>query len=321
MRRPVAPCAGPLRRLAAAAILAAAAALPATADTVLEAVYPARSGGGSEICGPTVETAFTVAGAGPVTIRVEWTSPWWFHRRRWARYSEFLFWNCEGRGCEGYSGYAPNLQGLVCSTRDPDPHVPNLPAVIEWVFEHTRTEPATLSTAIAPVCDCRWIGDTERCVQTAEQFRVTVDAGAGVVLTLDRPGSYLPEPVPPDPAEIVAAATVANGATVRNGPTAVTTFTLDRALYLARITTYHWNGGRGAPAGTITLVAPDGSLLGPWQAEGRPGSGAQNVNWVAEPGILLQPGTYGVIDSDPATWSQNAGSGGRGFVWVEGVWR
>ncbi len=30
------------------------------------------------------------------------------------------------------------------------------------------------------------------------------------------------------------------------------------------------------------------------------------------------PGTYAVIDSDPATWSQNAGSGGAGMAWADG---
>jgi hypothetical protein len=31
----------------------------------------------------------------------------------------------------------------------------------------------------------------------------------------------------------------------------------------------------------------------------------------------LPPGSYRVIDPDPATWSQNEGSGGAGFATVD----
>ncbi len=35
----------------------------------------------------------------------------------------------------------------------------------------------------------------------------------------------------------------------------------------------------------------------------------------------VSPGTYTEIDSDPATWSQNAGSGGAGMAWADGCYR
>jgi hypothetical protein len=32
--------------------------------------------------------------------------------------------------------------------------------------------------------------------------------------------------------------------------------------------------------------------------------------------LTLPAGTYTVLDSDPATWSQNAETGGQGIIWV-----
>lgn len=106
---------------------------------------------------------------------------------------------------------------------------------------------------------------------------------------------------------------------VENGPRAPTTFTLSKAADVARITTYHWNGGRGAAPGTIALRGADGRVHGPFPARAHGGSGrAAPLYWVAEPRIGLAPGTYTVVDSDPATWSHNAASGYRGMVKVEG---
>jgi hypothetical protein len=42
-----------------------------------------------------------------------------------------------------------------------------------------------------------------------------------------------------------------------------------------------------------------------------------NAYWNARPGVTLAPGTYTVIDSDPSTWAQNAGTGGAGHIRVE----
>ena len=81
---------------------------------------------------------------------------------------------------------------------------------------------------------------------------------------------------------------------------------------ISYIMTYHWNAGRGAPAGTITLRREeDGITFGPWQA-----TLANGVYWEVRPDILVRPGRYQVIDSDPSTWSQNEGAGHvriRGF--------
>jgi hypothetical protein len=43
------------------------------------------------------------------------------------------------------------------------------------------------------------------------------------------------------------------------------------------------------------------------------------VNWRVEPNQVIPAGTYTVLDSDPATWSQNAESRGQGFSDIRGV--
>ena len=105
-----------------------------------------------------------------------------------------------------------------------------------------------------------------------------------------------------------------NDAAVMNGPTRQTSFSLAAPTRITKITDYHWNGGRGAAAGDISLRGADGRIYGPWRA-----SLQGQAYWVATPNTLLPAGRYVVVDSDPATWSQNAGSGGAGMSWAEGV--
>jgi hypothetical protein len=106
---------------------------------------------------------------------------------------------------------------------------------------------------------------------------------------------------------------------VDNQPYRPTVFALSRAVRIARITTYHWNYGAGTRRpGTIALLSDAGQWYGPWRASGEPGQGGvPNANWVVTLNQPLPPGTYRVIDSDPATWSQNEGSGGAGFAAVD----
>lgn len=96
-------------------------------------------------------------------------------------------------------------------------------------------------------------------------------------------------------------------------------FTIDRAYRLVFVMTYHYfNEGRGP--GVIALRHSDGTLYGPWPATGRAGQGGvANANWDVYPdNVVLQPGSYTVLDSDPATWSTNAASGFRGHAIVRG---
>ncbi len=106
---------------------------------------------------------------------------------------------------------------------------------------------------------------------------------------------------------------------VQNQPTRPTRFTLSRPIHLTKIMTYHWNNGTGADPGTVALRKSSGETLGPFDMEGRPGQGGvPNAYWIAEGDIELPAGTYTIIDSDPATWAQNAGSHGAGMAILEG---
>jgi hypothetical protein len=100
---------------------------------------------------------------------------------------------------------------------------------------------------------------------------------------------------------------------VSNGGTPPS-FVVKSLAAITQIMTYHWNGGRGAPGGTIALKNSDGKVFGPWQVTVR-----GNVYWEVNQKISLPPGTYTVIDSDPATWAQNAQSGGKGMVVIKGL--
>lgn len=123
-------------------------------------------------------------------------------------------------------------------------------------------------------------------------------------------------------------------AAVANGPSQKTMFTLTAPAKITKILTYHYNHGQGAAPGTIGLrEAHSGQEVGAWPAIGssvifdaRPGSiwpskghGPPNLYWSVQPDIVLEAGTYEIIDSGVATWSQNADTGFRGFAWVYGV--
>lgn len=110
-----------------------------------------------------------------------------------------------------------------------------------------------------------------------------------------------------------------NKGAVVNGPTAPTVFTLAAPTAITLLYTYHWDGGTGPKPGTIGLRDANGATY-IFPAVGSPGqNGAPNVNWTATVAITIPAGTYTVIDSSNATWSQNAQSGGSGFARVEGV--
>jgi len=99
---------------------------------------------------------------------------------------------------------------------------------------------------------------------------------------------------------------------VYNGGTPPT-FILDKPYHVTELWTYHWNDGRGAPAGTLALKTNDGQNFGPWQVRLH-----NEVYWVADINRTIPPGEYTVIDSDPSTLSQNASTGGQGMSWMFG---
>lgn len=106
-----------------------------------------------------------------------------------------------------------------------------------------------------------------------------------------------------------------NKAMVLDGPATATYFYLAAPATITRITNYHWNSGRGRTPGWIALKNQNGITYGPWYAIGTSGTGgAQNVNWIVIPNIMLPAGLYQVVDSDPASWSHNSGSFSCGFT-------
>jgi hypothetical protein len=111
-----------------------------------------------------------------------------------------------------------------------------------------------------------------------------------------------------------------NGQLVSSGATPPTFSTNGKTYCIVYVFTYHWNGSKGAIPGTIGLRG-GGGALGPWRATGSSGqNNAPNVDWTAvPPETVIINGSYQCTDSDPATWAQNAASGGQGFcrVWVK----
>lgn len=95
-------------------------------------------------------------------------------------------------------------------------------------------------------------------------------------------------------------------------------FTVSRPTRIVRITTTHYNRGNGQAPGTIGLRAVSGTHPGTWNARGAAAGAVKNAFWEVTPDVVIQPGTYLVADSDPGTWSQNAKTGGLGFVNVVG---
>jgi len=114
--------------------------------------------------------------------------------------------------------------------------------------------------------------------------------------------------------------TSGNDLGVENGPRRPTVFKLGQTTTITSVLDYHWNGGRGAAPGEIALRrAEDGKQFGPWQAVAQ--QPALPVNWIVYPHLTVKPGTYTILDSDPATWAQNAASGNRGMSFVRGFVR
>jgi len=141
------------------------------------------------------------------------------------------------------------------------------------------------------------------------------DIEAGTTDTEEQPDEYPATAEPLD--EPVRVLDTTNIMTVYNGPTVPTTFSVNSPYLVTEIHDYHWNDARGVTPGTIGLQDQNGKMYGPWQAVGTPGQGGvTNANWYVYPNIVIPAGTYTIIDSDPATWSQNAESGGKGMSYV-----
>ncbi|HQN18221.1 MAG TPA: hypothetical protein PKV86_03740, partial [Syntrophobacteraceae bacterium] len=164
------------------------------------------------------------------------------------------------------------------------------------------------------------IASLDAAIAAQNQIKTTPPVGSGSTAgTTSSSGTSGAESVPVDPAKAKTIFDNGNKGGVDNKPTAATTFTVQTPHVITLIANYHWNSGRGSRPGTISLRGGSGRTYGPWQATGSPGQGGvPNANWTCKPNITLPPGTYTVVDSDPATWAQNSGSQGRGFTRIEG---
>lgn len=149
-----------------------------------------------------------------------------------------------------------------------------------------------------------------------------------VAETLPLPRS-LPQPLPePEPVaqpqmESSKEETIfynANDQGVLPHPTQSTQFTLKTPIRLTYMMNYHWTQNNVGTPGRISMKHSDGTMYGPWQTHAsREGGHVNNAIWECEPDVLLKKGTYTVLDSQPETWAQNQGTGGRGITEIRGV--
>jgi hypothetical protein len=115
--------------------------------------------------------------------------------------------------------------------------------------------------------------------------------------------------------------TNANPDGVTPGATTPSAFTVGEGpVHVVAVITYHYVLPDGLPStGQISLRGPDGTVFGPWPTTGAEGQGGiANASWQASVDLTLSPGTYTIIDSEPATWSANEGTGGAGMFWING---
>lgn len=90
-------------------------------------------------------------------------------------------------------------------------------------------------------------------------------------------------------------------------------------VLVQRIRTNHWNNGKGALPGTIS-VFENGVKIGTWQAVGRSAYGTPNVYWDALVDFILYPGSsYYVSVSDVDSMSYNEASGNCGMFELYGI--
>jgi hypothetical protein len=92
---------------------------------------------------------------------------------------------------------------------------------------------------------------------------------------------------------------------VANNPPIYPVFTITKAWEIFQITDYHWNYGYGqnpnSVNGSISLYDnSSGALIGSWAAYSWNGN---DTNWQVSPNVILNPGIYKIVDSDPGTWS------------------
>lgn len=103
-----------------------------------------------------------------------------------------------------------------------------------------------------------------------------------------------------------------------NGPKNPLTLTIKKKTVISRITTDHYNDGKGTPSsGSIIIKDKAGNVIGTYKAYGKNhADGTMNAKWIAEPKVALEPGGYYISVSDMKSWSKTLF--GYGFIVVEG---
>jgi len=118
-----------------------------------------------------------------------------------------------------------------------------------------------------------------------------------------------------------------NAEMVENGGRPRYFTTSGKAYCVTYIQTYHWNNGKGAIPGSLSLRRIHGpaglpSVVGPFNAKTSSGqNNAPNVNWYVDvptsPPVIID-GIYTCNDSQPSTWSSNKATNGAGFCIIYG---
>jgi hypothetical protein len=113
---------------------------------------------------------------------------------------------------------------------------------------------------------------------------------------------------------------------VSNNPPTYPVFTITQTWVIHNINDYRNSGSGQDPVtanGSISLYDNNsGELIGSWAASS-PNSSYGYTLWVAFPNVILNPGTYKIVDSDPASWSYSTTDyyhlPGDGPNWQPGV--
>jgi hypothetical protein len=101
------------------------------------------------------------------------------------------------------------------------------------------------------------------------------------------------------------------------GATRPSVFTTLSTYRVEQVMTYHYGANRRP--GTIALRHADGTVYGPWQAAGAVGQGnVRDAYWWVRPDVVIKPGRYTVVDSDPSTWGHEAVTRGAGIFEIHG---
>ncbi|MFI4974165.1 MAG: hypothetical protein ACHP84_06480 [Caulobacterales bacterium] len=92
------------------------------------------------------------------------------------------------------------------------------------------------------------------------------------------------------------------------------------SLHVTQVTTYHYNGGRGAVPGTITLKGQNSGIVLSFSAHDNAGRrGVPSVDWIVDVNRDLPADRWFIYDSDWNTWSTNNYAGGYGFARMWGT--